>query len=199
MFKKLIEKMSISVLRLLILMVSLISSVAVAGQQCKAKGDCKIQVTFTGTFLAQTCDVNVNGEGSSGTVGLPTVSAQLLQKSDAETGSTQFPVSLKNCPANRTVEMRFTATDGQAWDQTTGNLMNKTDSNYSKDVQLRLRKVDDTQMVINGPNSFQEYKIPANNDEEITHYFIVSYFAKSNGAVSAGLVQARSTIDLTYK
>lgn len=176
----------------------LISSFSAFGDNCSVSGSCKIQVDFIGTYLAQTCDVSVNNGSSSGIVTLPTISAQLLQKSGAEAGSTQFPVSLKNCPVNRTVEMRFTTGGGNVSDAVTGNLVNSTGSIYSNDVQLRVRNIAGTQIRIDDINSYQEYLIPASGDE-VTHYFIASYYAKRDGTVNAGRVQTRSTIDLTYK
>ena len=198
MFTQLGGKTSLNVLQPLLGMTLMLIGFSAAAESCAIKGSCNIDVTFLGTFLAQTCDVSVNNGGESGTVVLPTVSSQLLQNSGDEVGSTQFPISLRNCPVSRTIEMRFTTSGGNTSDSETGNLVNSTGNDYSNDVQVRVRKIDGTQLSIDDNNSFQEYLIPASGDE-VTHNFIASYYAKSNGAVSAGLVQTRSTIDLTYK
>lgn len=176
----------------------LTASFSVTAEDCAVSGSCKIPVTFTGTFLARTCEVDVNHGGAAGTVNLPAVSAKSLQKSGSEVGSTSFPIALKNCPVNRIIEMRFTTRGGETSDPVTKNLINSIGNDFSRDVQVRVRNIAGTQMRIDDNTSYQEYVIPANGNE-VTQYFIASYYAKSNGAVNAGRVQTRSTIDLTYK
>lgn len=180
------------------LFVLLATSCSVSATDCSVAGSCRIAVSFTGTFLGRTCEVDVNNGGTAGTVNLPAVSAKSLQKSGAEVGSTPFPIALRNCPVNRTIEMRFTTRGGDASDTVTKNLINGTGNDFSRDVQVRVRNIAGTQMRIDDNTSYQEYVIPANGNE-VTQYFIASYYAKSNGAVNAGRVQTRSTIDLTYK
>lgn len=177
--------------------VLLAASFSAAAENCAMSGSCKIPVTFVGTYLAQTCDVYVNTGGASGSVILPTIAASTLQTAGSETGSTQFPITLKNCPVSRTVAMRFTTSSGETADSVTGNLMNITGSDFSRDIQVRVRNIDGVQMRIDDSTSSQEYLIPASGDE-VTHYFIASYYAKHNATVNAGRVQTRSVIDLNY-
>ena len=176
----------------------LIASGAAVADDCKNFGSCRIAVDFIGTYLAQTCDVEVDNQGESGQVTLPTVGADVLQRVGDEAGSVQFPISLRNCPAGRNIEMHFNTSGGDTSDSITGNLENNTGADLSRGVQVRLRNITGTQMRIDDNTSYQEYAIPASGDE-VTHYFIASYYAKSNGTVNAGRVQTRSTIDLTYK
>ena len=68
----------------------------------------------------------------------------------------------------------------------------------SNDIQLRLRTDNLTQLIIDDDNSYQEYQIPASGGD-VTHSFIVSYYAKNTNTVTPGLVSASVVVDLNYK
>ncbi len=165
--------------------------------KCINAGDCKINVSFTGTYMEETCGVSINNASSSEMITLPTLSTTVLQKAGAEAGSQQFSVTLTHCPIDKTVVLRF-VNDGGLADINTGNLINEAGAGYSENVQVRLRKSDGTQMSINNDTSTQEYIIPATGDD-ITHYYIAAYYASGNGNVTAGEVGTLANIDLIYK
>lgn len=165
--------------------------------KCINAGDCKINVSFTGTYMEETCGVSINNASSSETITLPTLSTTVLQKAGAEAGSQQFSVTLTHCPIDKTVMLRFVNDSGLA-DANTGNLMNQNVTGYSENVQVRLRKSDGAQMIINDESSTQLYIIPATGGD-ITHYYITTYYASGNGNVTAGEVGTLANIDLIYK
>ncbi len=166
-------------------------------EKCLNPGDCKINVSFTGTYMEETCAVNINNASSAETVTLPVLSTTVLQKAGTEAGSQQFSVTLTHCPVDKTVLLRFVNDNGLA-DMNTGNLLNESGTGYSENVQVRLRNADGAQMVINDETSTQEYVIPATGDA-ITHYYIAAYYAAGNGNVTPGEVGTLANIDLIYK
>ncbi|EPN9525632.1 fimbrial protein [Cronobacter malonaticus] len=165
--------------------------------RCINAGDCQINVSFTGTYMEETCGVSINNASSSETITLPTLSTTVLQKAGAEAGSQQFSVTLTHCPTDKTVMLRFVNDSGLA-DANTGNLMNQNGTGYSENAQVRLRKSNGAQMIINDESSTQEYIIPATGDD-ITHYYIAAYYASGNGNVTPGEVGTLANIDLIYK
>ncbi|EPC7253717.1 fimbrial protein [Cronobacter sakazakii] len=166
-------------------------------EKCINAGDCKINVSFTGTYMEETCAVNINNASSAETITLPVLSTTVLQKAGTEAGSQQFSVTLTHCPVDKTVLLRFVNDNGLA-DMNTGNLLNESGTGYSENVQIRLRNADGAQMVINDETSTQEYVIPATGDA-ITHYYIAAYYAAGNGNVTPGVVGTLANIDLIYK
>ncbi|EOI5723387.1 fimbrial protein [Cronobacter turicensis] len=165
--------------------------------KCVNTGDCKINVSFTGTYMEETCGVSINNASSSETITLPVLSTTLLQKAGAEAGSQQFSVTLTHCPIDKSVMLRFVNDNGFA-DVKTGNLINESGTGYSENVQVRLRKANGTQMIINDETSTQEYVIPATGDD-ITHYYIAAYYAAGAGNVTPGEVGTLANIDIIYK
>lgn len=165
--------------------------------KCVNTGDCKINVSFTGTYMEETCGVSINNASSSETITLPVLSTTLLQKAGAEAGSQQFSVTLIHCPIDKSVMLRFVNDNGFA-DVKTGNLINESGTGYSENVQVRLRKANGTQMIINDETSTQEYVIPATGDD-ITHYYIAAYYAAGSGNVTPGEVGTLANIDIIYK
>lgn len=183
--------------RIFFLNVIFIMSMSSSWAQSCAGVDCKVQVQFKGTYVQDTCDISINNGTSSETVTLPTLSSATLQQDGAEGGSGVFNVTLKNCPAGKTIMLQFVS-GMSASDTQTGNLVNTAGSNYSSNVQVRIRKSDNTQIKIDDSNTMQDYVIDtAGND--VTHAFVSSYYAKGNHAVTAGDVKAIAGIELYYK
>jgi type 1 fimbria pilin len=170
-----------------------------AASSCAGATDCNIPVTFKGEYIEDTCEISIDGASSTETVTLPTLSANLLNRDSAEEGHYPFQIALKRCPANKLIDLRFVAAGGSMLpDAATGNLQNEVAADYSQNVQVRLRKAAGPQMVVGDGNSVQEYVIPATGDD-ITHYFLASYYAKGTNAVTSGLVKATAGIELVYK
>lgn len=201
-----LNKITNRVLLLLLLAnaLPLCSSVAYASASCTSsqatgKTDCAIQLDFKGTFVEDTCDVDINSSGSSPIISLPTISIQQLLKAGSEAGSKLFPIKLRNCPAGKTINLHFISLSSSSGvDSVTGNLTNNAGQGMSNNIQLRLRTDNLTQLIIDDDNSYQEYQIPSSGGD-VSHNFIVSYYAKNTNAVTPGLVSASVIVDLIYK
>ncbi|PVZ81811.1 type 1 fimbrial protein [Serratia sp. S1B] len=173
----------------------LISPLALA-QPCRnASDNCKIDVQFVGNFLENTCDLVINGAGNNEIVILPTISVTALGYSGAEGGSQPFDITLSNCPTNKAISLYFAST-ATGSNISTGNLLNTVDSGYSKNVEVRLRRSDQQQMVVNDASSAQEYIVQ--NGDDVTHQFIASYYA-TNTDINAGAIKTSAAIVVDYK
>ncbi|CQD43256.1 fimbrial protein [Yersinia mollaretii] len=185
---------------LLLLMVAafIFRQSAQAASACAGAADCKVQVSFTGEYLEDTCEVSINDGSSSESVLLPTLSTQQLKTDGEEAGKQQFQIALKSCPVNRTVSLGFIGAGGTQPDGTTGNLQNEVADDFSKNAQIRLSKVAGQQMFVGDENSVQEYVI-SSSGEDVTHYFLAGYYAKGTNAVTPGQVRTTAGIELNYK
>lgn len=159
--------------------------------------DCAITVNFTGVYNDETCNVMINNASSSESMTLPKFSTAALQSNAAESGRVPFYITLTDCPASRTITAFFNSSVSSA-DSTTGNLVNSTGMNYSSNVQIRLRKEDGSQVVIDNNATGQDYVIPSTGTQ-VSHTFTAAYYANGDAAVTAGLVQAIAGVELVYK
>lgn len=179
----------------MLLMVIVISSQnIVSAEDCK---NCVINVSFTGIYNDETCEVVINGKENTDTVELPVISTQSLRVPGSEAGSGSFDIGLKNCPTNRNITLKFVSNTSQA-DPLTGNLLNTLGDEYSKNTQLRLRKEDGTQISIDDLASAQNYFITDSGDM-VTHDYIANYYASGKTGATPGLVKATAGIELFYK
>lgn len=166
--------------------------------ETKCKGsECHITVNFSGKYLEETCEVDINGNGNKDTVTLPTISVKSLDNDGDEAGSTPFSISLSHCPYSRTVALYF-KTGAAGSDSNTGNLLNSQGDNYAKNVQVRLRKENASLIEIDKPETMQRYNI-SDSGETVKHSYTASYYAKGNLKVTAGEVQTQAEIDLIYE
>lgn len=166
-----------------------------AGTDCS--NGCNIEVLFQGVYSDETCVVSINGGAYSETVLLPTISTSSLQVDGNEAGSKAFNITLQECPSDRTVAVSFVSNLSAA-DSATGNLINTTGDGYSENVQVRIRKEDGTQVLIDSSASGQDYTIPSTGDN-VTHQFTASYYADGNNAVTAGVLKSLAGVELVYK
>lgn len=178
------------------LLALLLSSSLAAAQPCGTSNNCKIDVQFKGSFLENTCNLSINNGTANETVNLPTISTTTLNYNGAEAGSQTFSITLSNCPVNKAISLYFAST-ASGKDATTGNLANATGDSYGKDVQVRLRKSDQQQMIIDDPVVSQSYDISSSTD--VTHQFIASYYAVGSSGASPGLVNTSASIVVDYK
>ncbi|MFP2516970.1 fimbrial protein [Buttiauxella agrestis] len=159
--------------------------------------ECKIMVSFKGTYLEDTCVISINGKSSTETVEMPTISTASLQSDGAETGSRPFSIALTGCPLNQTVSLRFIS-GAVAADSTTGNFVNTAGETYSQNVQIRLRDENGKQMIADDIDSVQDYVI-SSTGEDISYQYLATYYAKGTSKVTAGLINTTAGIDLIYK
>lgn len=159
--------------------------------------NCNIDVLFQGVYNDETCNISVNSGTYSETVLLPTISTSALKVSGAEAGNKGFDITLKDCPSDRIVAVTFISNQSAA-DTTTGNLVNTTGTEYSENVQVRIRKENGTQVVIDDAATGQDYAIPAAGGD-VTHQYTASYYAKGSDAVTAGKLRSLAGVELVYK
>ena len=159
-------------------------------------GDYPITVNFSGEYVTETCEIRINGSGSNEAVTLPRLTTTALSNSGGEGGKTGFTVTLAECPGFTSVNLLFSSAYSAA-DSATGNLVNQTGNEYSRNVQLRIRKEDGSQIVIDDRNTAQQYSIWFANTP-VTHQFYVSYFSGNSGPVTAGKVHAIAGITVDY-
>jgi major type 1 subunit fimbrin (pilin) len=159
--------------------------------------DCAIEVDFTGNYTDETCNVVVNNAGSDESISLPQRSTALLKKDGSEEGSTAFDITLKDCPASRTVKVFFNSSVSSA-DAATGNLINDVGDKFARNVQIRLRKENNSQVIVDDAASGQDYLISSVADP-LTHRFTASYYANGDSAVTAGKIHAVAGVELLYK
>lgn len=176
------------------LVILTISQNNVTAQECKT---CNIDVSFTGTYNDETCEIVINGKGNTETIELPEISTQSLKEAGSEAGSITFVIGLKNCPLDRNIRLKFVSNVEKS-DSSTGNLLNTSGDGYSKNTQIRLRKDDGTQISIDDLNSAQNYYIPE-SDNVVTHDYTASYYSNSNSGATSGLVKTTAGIELNYK
>jgi len=175
---------------------------ALAGTQffCVANAcstNCTIPVYFKGNYTDETCNVVINNASSNETVPLPRVAVASLSRDGNEAGSVSFEITLKDCPVSRTITLFFNSALSAA-DSDTGNLINSSENEYSRNVQIRLRKENNSQVIIDSADSGQDYVIPSSGGTR-SHTFTASYYAKGNSTVTAGKVHAVAGVELVYQ
>lgn len=166
--------------------------ISAQAEECKS---CSIDVSFTGIYNDETCEVVINDAGNTETITLPEMSTQTLKTPGTEAGSIAFRIGLKECPANRNIQLKFISS---ASDSATGNLLNTTGKEYSKNVQIRIRKNNGSQIKIGDLASSQSYFIPESG-ETITHEYIANYYASGSTGSTPGEVKTTAEIELIYQ
>lgn len=159
--------------------------------------DCKIEVSFLGNYLDQTCRLVINQATNNETIFLPEISSALLQQSESEAGAVPFTVQMTDCPAQQKVMLTFES-ENNSIDSLTGNLKNTLGDNMSKNVQVRIRKENGQQLRFNDINSGQLYTLASGKNSE-SHQFTASYYSPALGVVTPGKLVARATLNINYQ
>lgn len=159
--------------------------------------DYPITVDFTGEYFNETCEIRINGNSNNESVTLPRISNTALKNNGGEGGKTGFTVTLEECPGNQVIALMFNSNYSSA-DVTSGNLLNQTGSGFSKRLQLRLRKADNSQMIIDDQNTADRFRTGVAGTP-VTHQYYVTYYSKSGEWVTAGKVHAVAGITLEYQ
>lgn len=174
----------------------LLFSPCILAQTCTSNDKCSVGVDFKGNYLEKTCDVSINNGSMYETVVLPVISVTTLDHEGAEAGSQLFSITLKNCPTNKAISLYFASTSAGV-DALTGNLPNAKGADYSEHVEVRLRNSESQQMLVDDPESNQNYDVSLSGD--VTHYYMASYYAADNTQVTAGLLNTSAAIVVSYK
>lgn len=101
-------------------------------------------ITFTGEITANTCDVDVDGNGPNATVTMPTISASNLDANAKTAGDTAFFISLSNCTGILKTASAFFEAGGNV--NTNGRLIN---TGTAKNVDIQLLDASNSYSVIN--------------------------------------------------
>jgi major type 1 subunit fimbrin (pilin) len=172
------------------------SLVAAFGSMGMAQAASTGTITFKGELTANTCDVNVEGQGPDATVTLPTVGTNQLNAPSKTAGDTAFVMALSSCSGSE-VAAYFEA--GSTVDLFTGRL-NNLEPLGAKNVSLELLDANNsTPSVINIGNQNQKtsagFKSISGNTANLS--YIVRYYAE--GATEAGLVNSNVVYSIQYK
>lgn len=186
---------SIKFIRMALYTVFIVSQSISTAKACST--DCSIDVYFTGKYTDETCNVVINNASNNEVVTLPRVAVASLKKNGSEAGSVPFDITLKDCPASRTVTVFFNSSVS-GLDTETGNLVNDAGTLLSRNVQIRLRKENSAQVIFDNATTGQDYIISA-TAEPLSHRFTASYYAKGDSAVTAGKVHSVAGVELVYK
>ena len=108
--------------------------VAVIGLIPNAQAATSGTINFTGTVVADSCQITVAGGNATGTVALPTVQTSQLATQGATAGDTPFDITLSGCDAN--LAGAQVAFSGANVNTTNGNLDNAAVD--GSDVQIQL-------------------------------------------------------------
>ena len=103
-------------------------------------------ITFNGTLLADTCEINASDVDK--TVTLPTLSAQSLAAAGQTAGATMFTISVANCPASlNSVAAHFETTN---MDTSTRNAVNLATTSPASNVLVQLLDKDGSTPILLG-------------------------------------------------
>ncbi|WP_343583442.1 fimbrial protein [Herbaspirillum sp.] len=180
-----------------IIIASAIIATAALGQAAHAADG---TIYFTGSLVAQTCTIDVNGTVTPAvaTVTLPTVSTGLLATANATTGQTGFIIGLKNCTGPAKSAAAFFES-GSTVDLASGNLKTATGAGAATGVQLQLVDAS-TGTAIKAGNVSQhtgttQVALDASGNASLP--YAVQYYA--TGAATAGTVNSSVTYSINYQ
>lgn len=156
-------------------------------------------ITFNGLITDNTCNVDVNGQGSDAIVTLPTVSANQLVNSGNVTGRTTFDMNVSGCQIGNTFS-RVAAyfQPGATVDLATGRLLNV--GGTASQVDLQLLDVTGGYNVINVGNTNQITDmafVDVDGTGSASLPYAVEYYA--NAQVTPGTVTSSVVYNLQYE
>jgi major type 1 subunit fimbrin (pilin) len=148
-------------------------------------------VTFNGELTADTCVINAGDVNKI--VTLDTVSAQSLPNTGDTAATTNFTISVSQCPTSLSfVAAHFETTN---MDENTRNILNKATVSPADNVEVQLVDKDGkTPILLGSTGSF--YPIDKNAHTATMSYYGQYYAA---GQVSAGNVTAVASYTLAYQ
>jgi len=121
-------------------------------------------VTINGQVVAQTCVIDINGQGANPTVTLPTVQTSALPSVGKVAGRTGFTMSLSGCATTAPTgagsgNVRAFFEQGPNVDPTTGFLINRAPTTLAANVQVGIVNASDAVSVqglnLNAPAATQ--------------------------------------------
>ncbi|KAG8155459.1 fimbrial protein [Burkholderia catarinensis] len=155
-------------------------------------------IQFQGEVTDQTCTVAVNGNASSPTVLLPTVSTADLATAGGTAGETRFTIGLSGCTAPTTAARAINTVFVGNQVTTNGNLGNTGTATH---VALQLLDPDNatTPFNLSGASGYAAPGLSlAVGDTSASHDFAVRYITE-NGSATAGSVLGSVQYAINYQ
>lgn len=154
-------------------------------------------VTFNGELKDETCQIETGSVDVL--VPLPTLSTASLAAAGAEAGSTNFTISVIDCPVSVTnVAAHFEAINSDGVNPTTGNLTNSTTTGAAGNAEVRLYNLKNSSQIRVGDTgeSFAVTPGVAPALGTTTLSYAGGYYATQ--ATTPGLVTAKVQYVLAY-
>lgn len=165
-----------------------------------AQADSTGTITFNGELTDTTCDVDIETQGASATVTLPTVGINELVNPGDVSGRTSFNMNLTNCTVGTVGGHTLVAAffqPGNTVNLGTGRVKNMTGS--ATNVSLQVLDASNSYAVINMGNTDQvantSYEDMSGGSALLP--YAVQYYAE--GAAGAGTVASSVVYNLMYK
>ncbi|AJJ10667.1 putative fimbrial protein [Yersinia rohdei] len=154
-------------------------------------------VSFEGKLINETCQIQTGDEDIL--VILPTLSTASLDGAGKEAGSTNFTISVVDCPAAVTgVAAHFEAINSDGVNPTTGNLTNSATTDAAGQAEVRLYNLGDSSQIRVGNTGAMFNVTPGADDAPgtATMSYAGGYYATA--ATTAGIVNAKVQYVLAY-
>ncbi len=150
-------------------------------------------VLFEGEVYPRTCDININGNGKSPIVLLPTVDVNQLATAQSVAGITKFTINVTDCDFSSSV-IRTVFTGNNI--TVNGNLRN---AGTAGNVSVQLLDADGIKVLqfINGESVETSPFIKGGDLSMASQDLMVQYYAEST--VTAGTVIASAKYSITYQ
>jgi major type 1 subunit fimbrin (pilin) len=151
-------------------------------------------VNITGSITGNTCQIDVNGSGSStGTVVLPTVTSSALPSAGKTAGATYFTIKLASCEGTAK-NVRAFFEQGPNVDPATFNLTNATGT--AKGVQVQLLTSAGAALKVGDASQRADGTTVALENNAATLTYGAQYYATA--AAETGTVSTSVTYSIDY-
>ncbi|MGE4802234.1 fimbrial protein [Yersinia hibernica] len=155
-------------------------------------------VTFNGKLINETCQIAPGTENV--VVDLPTLSIKSLAATGQEAGSTNFTISVIDCPKTVTkVAAHFEAINSDGVNSTTGNLTNSAVTDAATQAEVRLYNLSNNSQIRVGDTGEDFAVIHGADENELgttTLSYAGGYYATA--ATTPGVVTAKVQYVLAY-
>ncbi|HFR4114608.1 TPA: fimbrial protein [Yersinia enterocolitica] len=155
-------------------------------------------VTFNGLLQDDTCQIETGTEDVL--VTLPTLSTSVLAKSGDQEGSTNFTISVVDCPVAVTkVSAHFNAINSDGVNPTTGNLTNSA-TGGATGAEVRLYNLDSTSSQIRVGDTGAAFDVTPGTGADPKGTTTLSYAGGyyATAATTPGIVTAKVQYVLSY-
>ncbi|WP_249226345.1 fimbrial protein [Entomohabitans teleogrylli] len=152
-------------------------------------------IQFNGNITDNTCEISINGGGSTETVNLPRIPASALNSAGVTDGETPFTIALNNCSGSTLVSAYTYFEGGTYVDLATGRLNTASVGGAAENVQIELLDNTSQAIVVGDQNSQSSRLIDISSGSGSMDY-IARYYASD--AVTAGTVYTSVNYSIIY-